>query len=66
MNSPLLQPALVASPCIKVCVLDREGMCTGCGRKLEEIAAWSRLEPEAQRQIVAAAARRLEQARAAI
>ena len=41
-------PKPVASPCIKVCIVDGEsGLCLGCFRTLEEIAAWAGLpEPE--------------------
>lgn len=39
------------SPCIKVCQLDQTQRCYGCGRTLDEIAAWSRMTPE-QRQAV--------------
>lgn len=37
-----------STPCIKLCVIDREnGLCEGCGRTLQEIAAWGGLsEPE--------------------
>jgi predicted Fe-S protein YdhL (DUF1289 family) len=29
------------TPCIKVCALDSaSGLCTGCGRSLDEIARW--------------------------
>lgn len=39
----------ISSPCQKVCAVDgRTGLCVGCGRTLNEIAAWPRLE-EAQR-----------------
>ena len=32
------------TPCIKLCVLDpRFGLCLGCGRTSDEIAAWGRL-----------------------
>jgi uncharacterized protein len=32
---------MIESPCIKVCVMDpRAGICTGCGRTLDEIARW--------------------------
>ncbi len=32
------------SPCIKICDIDyRTGLCVGCLRTLEEIAAWSRM-----------------------
>jgi len=49
----------VRSPCIKVCVLDAQGMCLGCGRRIEEIAGWAQLTVEQQRSICEHAARRL-------
>ena len=31
----------IATPCIKVCVVDGEsGLCLGCQRTLHEVAAW--------------------------
>jgi predicted Fe-S protein YdhL (DUF1289 family) len=51
-------PPPVASPCIKICVLDAHNVCVGCGRSLSEIAAWSRLSPEQQREICRTAAER--------
>ncbi len=34
----------VATPCVKVCVIDGEsGLCLGCFRTLTEVAAWERL-----------------------
>ena len=34
-------PPSVASPCIKVCIVDGEsGLCLGCYRTLPEIAQW--------------------------
>ena len=37
-------PAPIKTPCIKVCVVDGEsGLCLGCYRRLNEVAAWSRL-----------------------
>jgi len=30
---------LIQTPCIKVCVME-DGLCTGCGRTLDEIARW--------------------------
>ncbi|MCZ0960337.1 DUF1289 domain-containing protein [Paracoccus benzoatiresistens] len=45
---------MIESPCIKVCVIDpASGLCTGCLRSLDEIAAWSRLSPDARRLIMA-------------
>ena len=44
MSSP---PKPVATPCVKVCIVDGEsGLCLGCYRTLEEIAAWAALPPE--------------------
>jgi predicted Fe-S protein YdhL (DUF1289 family) len=32
---------MIQSPCIKVCVMDpAAGICSGCGRTLDEIARW--------------------------
>jgi predicted Fe-S protein YdhL (DUF1289 family) len=43
------------SPCVKLCVLDARGICEGCGRTLDEIAAWPGAN-EAQRAAMAAMA----------
>lgn len=46
---------LVTSPCVKTCRIDNaSGLCAGCGRTLDEIAAWGGLS-EADRQAVMAA-----------
>lgn len=39
------------TPCVRVCVLDAAtGLCSGCGRTLDEIGDWLRLgEPERRR-----------------
>lgn len=45
----------VLSPCIGVCVMDAQsGLCTGCLRSLDEIAAWSSAS-EDQRRLVKSA-----------
>ena len=45
----------VPSPCISVCVMDAaDGLCTGCFRTLDEIAAWSILDDRAKRKVLAA------------
>ena len=42
------------SPCIKICVIHpEERLCVGCLRTLDEIAAWSKITPEARRAIMA-------------
>ena len=44
MNGP---PRPVATPCVKVCVVDGEsGLCLGCYRRLAEVAGWARLGDE--------------------
>ena len=47
-------PQAIATPCIKVCVVDGEtGLCMGCYRQLSEVAGWSRLTDEERRAIMA-------------
>jgi predicted Fe-S protein YdhL (DUF1289 family) len=55
----------VPSPCISVCRIDdASGLCIGCLRTLDEIAAWSTLD-DAQKRAVweAIAKRRADEAR---
>lgn len=48
------------TPCIKVCVIgDADGLCLGCGRSLDEIAAWGNLEAGERRQIMRVLAERM-------
>ncbi len=45
----------VASPCISVCRMDdASGLCIGCLRTLDEIAAWSLLDADDKRAVLAA------------
>lgn len=47
-------PAPIATPCIKVCVVDGEsGLCLGCLRKLSEVAGWSALTDAERGRIMA-------------
>jgi len=42
----------VASPCIDICRMDpRSGLCEGCLRTLDEIAAWGTLNDAGKRAI---------------
>jgi predicted Fe-S protein YdhL (DUF1289 family) len=44
----------VDSPCIKLCTVHPvERICIGCYRTIEEITAWSRMQPETRRMIMA-------------
>ncbi len=38
----------VLTPCIGVCSLGGDGLCEGCHRTADEIAAWSTLSDEAR------------------
>jgi uncharacterized protein len=52
-----LATAGVPSPCTGVCRIDAAtGLCAGCARTLDEIAAWSTLDDDARRAIRAAIA----------
>jgi predicted Fe-S protein YdhL (DUF1289 family) len=54
--APLPAPVTgdVASPCINVCEMDAaSGLCRGCHRTLDEIAAWSVLDDDAKRAVLA-------------
>lgn len=41
------------SPCVDICTIDeKSGLCIGCGRTLDEIAAWSQLGGPERRRIM--------------
>ena len=55
----------VPSPCQSVCTMHApSGWCEGCLRSLQEIAAWSRMPPQAQRAVWAELPQRLQQRQA--
>ena len=43
---------MIPSPCIKVCRL-ADGVCVGCGRTLDEIAKWARMDEDERAAVVA-------------
>jgi hypothetical protein len=44
----------IESPCIKICIYEPgSGVCSGCGRTLDEIARWSQMSGEERRRIMA-------------
>lgn len=44
----------IDSPCVKICVIHPEAkICVGCYRTGDEIAAWSRLTPQARQDLMA-------------
>jgi predicted Fe-S protein YdhL (DUF1289 family) len=56
MRPLLMEPT--PSPCTGVCRLDAESVCLGCGRRIEEIAAWGSASEARKREIVALARQR--------
>lgn len=46
--------ASVATPCVKVCVVDGEsGLCLGCYRTLAEVAGWARFSEQERAALMA-------------
>lgn len=42
----------VPSPCVNICRMDAaSGLCEGCQRTIDEIAAWSALDDDARRAV---------------
>jgi predicted Fe-S protein YdhL (DUF1289 family) len=50
---------MVDSPCIGVCALNTALVCLGCGRHIDEIAAWSQLSDPMKQAIVERSKQRL-------
>ncbi|HEY6917461.1 MAG TPA: DUF1289 domain-containing protein [Allosphingosinicella sp.] len=48
----------VPSPCTGICTLNRERICIGCGRTLDEIGEWVGASEERKREIAKAAGER--------
>ncbi|CAI8798780.1 DUF1289 domain-containing protein [Pseudomonas sp. IT-196MI5] len=42
----------VASPCVNICALDDDDICTGCQRTVEEITRWSRMTNDERRKVL--------------
>jgi predicted Fe-S protein YdhL (DUF1289 family) len=40
-----MRPPTAESPCIKVCQLDLDDRCRGCGRTVDEIRRWRDMTP---------------------
>ena len=53
--TPPAPPRPIATPCIKVCVVDgASGLCLGCHRTLPEIARWEALTEVERADIITA------------
>ena len=42
----------VASPCVNICALDDDDLCTGCQRSVAEITRWSRMSNVERREVL--------------
>jgi uncharacterized protein len=63
MSAPRTSPPS-STPCVQICVIDpRSALCIGCGRTLDEIAAWGGLDEPARLTIMAGLEARLVAAR---
>jgi hypothetical protein len=51
-------PSGVPSPCRRLCTLDTDDVCMGCGRTLLEITGWSAMNDATRRRVVEEAERR--------
>ena len=59
----LASPDAPPSPCVSICKIDpKTQWCQGCYRTLPEIAAWSRMDDAARREVWAVMGPRLENA----
>lgn len=50
MNSP---ERPVRSPCVSICAMDDQDLCTGCQRSAEEITRWGRMPNDERRAVLA-------------
>jgi uncharacterized protein len=57
-TSAMNDAAEIASPCISVCKLTAQNICSGCGRSIAEIGAWRDLSVEAKRAVLVVARER--------
>jgi predicted Fe-S protein YdhL (DUF1289 family) len=48
----------VKSPCVSICALDDNDVCTGCHRTSDEIMSWPRLNNDQRREVLEKVARR--------
>lgn len=48
----------VPSPCISVCLLNEDDVCTGCYRNVEEIAGWHNMTNHERGEVIVVAQER--------
>ena len=47
-----LEERPVASPCVSICALDEQDICTGCQRTVAEITRWGRMDNAERRDVL--------------
>jgi len=57
------QEETLRSPCVRICTLDDDDICIGCGRTLEEIKRWNSYSPLEQKLRMVNSIRRQEDRR---
>lgn len=50
---------MVESPCNKICTLNADHICVGCGRSRAEIGGWTQMSDADRKRVVAKAKERL-------
>jgi predicted Fe-S protein YdhL (DUF1289 family) len=51
---------MIPSPCNKICTLNENDVCVGCGRNRREIGSWSQLSDGEKKRVIGRAKERLE------
>jgi len=55
---------MIETPCTKICTMDAQTrLCRGCGRSIDEIAAWATMSAAERRRVMDELPARLAQAR---
>ena len=60
MSDSQIQSTAALSPCVKNCCLDKQDVCLGCGRTVDEIIRWGDASEDEKLEILAVSAKRKE------
>ncbi|GFM82175.1 DUF1289 domain-containing protein [Pseudomonas cichorii] len=52
MSTESIPEKPVRSPCVSICALDEDDICTGCQRTVAEITGWSRMSNDERRAVL--------------
>jgi len=53
MTNPVIEMPVIESPCVDICELMPNGVCSGCFRSTQEIGQWLMYSDEERRTIMA-------------